>query len=146
VTGAAGRSEIAPAVTSLQGLGVEGLRQAWRMRLGGAPPRVRSADLLRRLLAERLQVAAFGADPELDRRLRALALGYARRKAAPKLRPVLKPGAVLTREFAGETHRVEVLADGFAYDGRTWRSLSQIARAIAGSRWNGPKFFGLRQG
>ncbi len=135
---------IAQAVAALRGLDVDALREAWRRR-GGEPPRVRSADLLRRLLSERIQIAAFGADPALDKRLRALALTYDRRKATPRLKPSLKPGAVLVREYSGEIHRIEVLADGFAWRGKTWRSLSKIARAITGTHWNGPKFFGLRE-
>jgi hypothetical protein len=51
---------------------------------------------------------------------------------------------VLTREWLGVTHRVEVAEGGFIHDGRRWTSLSEIARSITGTRWNGPRFFGLR--
>lgn len=54
------------------------------------------------------------------------------------------PGTTLIREWNGTTHQVLVLDRGFAYEGRVWRSLSQIAGEITGSRWNGPAFFGLR--
>ena len=50
------------------------------------------------------------------------------------------------REWKGKNHRVTVVTDGFAYEGRTYDSLSPIARLITGSRWNGPRFFGLRSG
>ena len=53
-------------------------------------------------------------------------------------------GTRLVREWDGVEHCVTVLADGFEYDGRSFRSLSAIARAITGTRWNGPLFFGLR--
>jgi hypothetical protein len=56
----------------------------------------------------------------------------------------IKPGSVLVREWKGRTHRVMVLPDGFAYDGETYTNLSEIAVLITGTRWNGPRFFGLR--
>jgi hypothetical protein len=56
----------------------------------------------------------------------------------------LAPGAILTREWNGRDHRVMVLADGFAFEGKTYDSLSKIAFAITGTKWNGPRFFGLR--
>jgi hypothetical protein len=57
----------------------------------------------------------------------------------------LRPGMSLELAWRGETHSVTVLGDGFAYQGQRYRSLSQIARRITGTRWNGPAFFGLRQ-
>ena len=51
---------------------------------------------------------------------------------------------MLGREWNGRMHRVTVLADGFAWNGKTYPSLSKVAFAITGTRWNGPKFFGLR--
>ena len=57
----------------------------------------------------------------------------------------LRPGMSLERAWRGETHSVTVLPDGFAYRGRRYRSLSQIARVITGTRWNGPAFLRLRQ-
>jgi hypothetical protein len=56
----------------------------------------------------------------------------------------LRPGTVLGREWHGQMHRVAVLAEGFAWNGKTYPSLSKIAVAITGTRWNGPRFFGLR--
>jgi hypothetical protein len=56
----------------------------------------------------------------------------------------IKPGSVLVREWKGRSHRVMVLADGFAYDGKTFGNLSEIAGLITGTKWNGPRFFGLR--
>ena len=58
----------------------------------------------------------------------------------------IKPGAILVREWKKASYRVTVLEDGFAYEGKTYESLSEIARLITGTRWNGPKFFGLRNG
>ena len=57
----------------------------------------------------------------------------------------IRPGTMLGREWNGRMHRVAVLADGFAWNGKTYPSLSKIAHAITGTRWNGPRFFGLRE-
>ena len=56
----------------------------------------------------------------------------------------LRPGTMLGREWNGQVQRVAVLADGFAWNGKAYPSLSKVAFAITGTRWNGPKFFGLR--
>ena len=56
----------------------------------------------------------------------------------------LRPGTMLAREWNGQMQRVAVLADGFAWNGKTYPSLSKVAFAITGTRWNGPRFFGLR--
>ena len=58
----------------------------------------------------------------------------------------IKPGSELIRTWQRQTYRVVVLAEGFAYAGKTYRSLSEIASAITGTKWNGPRFFGLRSG
>ena len=55
----------------------------------------------------------------------------------------MKPGTRLVREWNGRTYHVEVVADGFVWNGRTHRSLSAIAREITGAQWSGPRFFGL---
>src|SRR5262245_56831498 len=56
----------------------------------------------------------------------------------------LKPGTILLREWKGRSHRVMMVDEGFAWNGKTYDSLSKIACAITGTRWNGPRFFGLR--
>jgi hypothetical protein len=61
------------------------------------------------------------------------------------LRVVAPPGMRLAREWAGRTHEVVVIENGVVYEGKTWGSLSEVARHITGMRWNGPRFFGLRQ-
>jgi len=75
---------------------------------------------------------------------RSSALRQARGRARPPIPAGLKPGTVLVREWEGTSRRVMVLADGFAWNGGTYPSLSKVARAITGTRWNGPRFFGLR--
>jgi hypothetical protein len=71
--------------------------------------------------------------------------GGSRTAATPSPR-LLKPGTMLIREHDGVMHRVMVIDEGFAWRGTTYRSLSQVAFAITGTRWNGPRFFGLRPG
>ena len=60
--------------------------------------------------------------------------------------PGIKPGSVLVREWAGRIHRVMVLEEGFAWNGKSYGSLSQIAKVMTGTSWNGHRFFGLREG
>jgi len=136
--------QVAQAVNRLAGINIDRLRDVWRARYG-APPRVRATDLLRRLLAERIQVEAYGSDPELEQRIAALVRSYERNGKIARPRAKLNPGSVLVREYSGEIHRVEVIAGGFLWRGQQMRSLSQIAREITGTRWNGPKFFGAPQ-
>lgn len=111
------------------------LRARWAKRWG-SPPRLRSVALLRRIIAWRLQTEALGGLDAGTRKLLRAGTGGAE--------TLLAPGTILTREWLGTTYRVEVAEEGFIHDGRRWGSLSEVARAITGSRWNGPRFFGLR--
>ncbi|MFN4042260.1 MAG: DUF2924 domain-containing protein [Brevundimonas sp.] len=114
------------------------LRQAWRQRFG-PPPRLRSTELLALALAFRLQADQTGG-LGIDQR-RSL-----RRPGTAPATSVLTPGTKLSREWQGVRHEVVVAPDGKLVwsDGR-YASLSQVARAITGTRWNGPRFFGLRE-
>lgn len=124
-------------VQALGRLDLTALRGLWA-RHWGEPPMLRSAELLARMIAWRLQAARYGGlAPDIQRRLR---------RPPTSLAGALQQGVVLTREWKGELVRVEVVEDGFRWDGRTYASLSQVARAVTGSRWNGPRFFGLRGG
>lgn len=118
------------------------LHRIWQVRLGRNPPTHLPRSLFFRLLAYRLQAQAFGG---LDRNLRArLKAAIENGENGAQRRPAaLKPGSVLVREHEGELHRVMVLDEGFAWSGRTFRSLSETAYAITGTRWNGRRFFGL---
>jgi hypothetical protein len=125
-------------VEALVDLDLAGLRAAWRTRYG-APPQLRSVELLRLMLAWRLQAEAFGAlDRETRRRLK-------RRGAIEAEGLTLGVGARLRREWQGRIVEVEVEASGFRWQGTHYPSLSAAATAIAGTRWNGPRFFGLRE-
>jgi hypothetical protein len=130
-------------LSSLADMGVDDLRAVWRDRFGDPPP-VRSGDLLRRALAERLQEEAFGPDPELAQQLRKLS-ARVRPGSKPRLQTAhYQPGSLLVREWDGVRHEVVVEAGGYRWRDTHFKSLSAIAREITGVRWNGPRFFGLR--
>jgi Protein of unknown function (DUF2924) len=104
-------------------------------------------DLLLRALAYELQVKAFGGlDRDTARLLDRLARADNPGAVLASLRQRrLKPGTLLVREWEGEIHRVVVAEDGFLWREQRYESLSVIARLITGTRWNGPRFFGLRE-
>jgi len=118
----------------------------WRRLYRRPPPVGLSRDLLIRAIAYRIQERALGGLPQATKqRLRTLArrLETEGSAAVKTVRP-LQSGARLVRTWHGRTHRVTVCDDGFDYDGRRYRSLSQVAREITGTQWSGPRFFGLR--
>ena len=117
-------------------LDLAGLRAAWPARFG-PPPRLKSPDLVRLALAWRLQAEAYGGVDAETRKL--LAEGVVKPRG-----PVVQAGLRLVREWKGERHEAEVVEGGVLYRGERHASLSEVARAITGVRWNGPRFFGLR--
>lgn len=123
------------------------LEAAWTRHCRGHPPAVLPRSYVARLLAYRVQAATHGdLSPAHQRFLERIAKDLkAGNKADLRLDdPVqLKPGTVLVREYGGEQHRVMVLADGFAWKDQMHKSLSSVASAITGTRWNGHRFFGL---
>jgi hypothetical protein len=123
------------------------LQALWQELFDNAPhPKLRR-EILIPILAYRLQERAFGGlKPATMKRLRAIAeeiQGGKRSSGIPA--PPVKAGARMVREWQGRLHEVAVLESGFEYSGRTYRSLSQIAREITGTRWSGPAFFGLKK-
>jgi hypothetical protein len=105
-----------------------------------------SKELLRLAIAYKKQEQEFGGlSRRTSIRLRALRNGGRARMHMGREALPLKPGVKLLREWQGKVHEVLALEDGrFAYGGRVWRSLSEIAREITGVRWSGPRFFGTR--
>ena len=134
----------AEGLAALAAMNIDALRLAWSERFGEEPPKYRAADLLRRALANRLQEETLGRDPDLERRIAALVRAHLRGDKAEGPKPSFRRGVILKREYGGVVHEVEVIQDGFRWNGQTFKSLSQIARQITGVRWNGPRFFGLR--
>jgi len=130
----------------LSELSLSELREIWLQRIG-APAPATSAEVTRRWLAWELQAQVRGGlDAPTRRRLRQIAKAL---RADPEVgrahQPTPAPGRVLMREWNGVTHRVLVLDEGFSCNGERYSSLSEIALRITGTRWSGPRFFGLRQ-
>src|ERR1700686_2321075 len=130
----------------LAGMPIAQLRARYREVFRSDPPKAFGPDLLRRSIAHRIQEKAYGGlSRSAQRLLDQMMKAYAAKPNGQILLPRrIKPGSVLVREWKGKSHRVMVLADGFAYDGETYTNLSEIAVLITGTRWNGPRFFGLR--
>jgi hypothetical protein len=137
-------------IAQLSDLGTSELRVRWRMILRRQAPSHLPRHLLIRILAYRLQADVLGdLDGECLRLLERTVLPDAAGQKPIASRPgsartTVPKGAILSREWNGRMHRVAVLADGFAWNGKTYASLSRIALEITGTRWNGPRFFGLR--
>ncbi len=137
-------------IARLRGLDVGELRARWHTMFRRVAPPHLPRHLLFRILAYRLQADQFGdldADIRrvLDRTGFEAADGFGRLVAdLNRSRTELRPGTLLTREWGGHLQQVMVLPDGFTWNGKAYRSLSKVAFAITGSRWNGPRFFGLR--
>ena len=122
------------------------LRKRYRELFRAEPPKAFGPDLLRRSIAQNIQEKAYGGLPssikrQLDQMVRAASAKPAGRLELPQR---IKPGSELVRTWNRKTYRITVVADGFVYAGKTFSSLSEIAFAITGTKWNGPRFFGLR--
>ncbi len=134
------------ALTRLPELDLGELRQQWRaLYKADASPHL-SRELLVRAVAYRMQeVASGGLRPERQRQLRQIAQGFKETgETRRRVRPELKSGSRLVREWQGRTYEVLVLDYGFSWQGTHYRSLSALARKITGTAWSGPLFFGLK--
>jgi hypothetical protein len=149
--GAPDRASLDNEIARLRGLDVGELRARWHTVLRRRAPPHLPRHLLFRILAYRLQADRLGElDNDSRRLLDRIGSGPAERidrLVADLNRPrtELRPGTLLTREWDGHLQRVMVLADGFAWNGKTYPSLSKVAFAMTGTRWSGPRFFGLDQ-
>jgi len=124
------------------------LQSEWRRVYKAAPPAAYTADLLLRGIAYRVQEKALGGLPaELRRELESRAsFGITKLKPAKSGQKVkLKPGNRLVRRWRGTTYTVMVTSAGYLFQDRPYASLSTIATEITGTRWSGPRFFGLRE-
>ena len=138
---------IADEVSAIPDFSRAQLVDKWSSAHGQPPPKGISRRLLEYVAAYDLQSKANGGlRPTVRRKLRLVSKGD-----GPSAQPVdavariksLAPGSRLVREWHGRTYSVVVLEDGFRCDGEQYRSLSQVAHAITGARWSGPRFFGL---
>ena len=125
----------------------DALRARWRELHGCEPVARLSRDLLIRAISHRLQERACGGPSKKARRALARhtrSLEQTGAIAQPR-EPGIKTGTNLIREWNGRVHQIEVTNDGYVWDGERHGSLSAIARAITGTRWSGPRFFGLHE-
>ncbi len=137
---------IAARLAALPGTSTRDLQAMWHELHGKPPPALGRAYLISRL-AYRLQELHFGGlKPATRAKLDALADGVDPKAARKRAPARLVAGTRLCREWHGTEHIVTVLLDGFDWQGRRYQSLSAVARAITGTHWNGPLFFGLRSG
>lgn len=127
-----------PSVTELAGLPRSELKALWVTELGAAMPKRISRLMMARVLINTRQWTASG--QSRDKYLRQLNRLVA---ADKKNQPVARSGTRLIREWNGRRHVVDVVSDGYLWNGRTWRSLSAIAKEITGTKWSGPRFFGV---
>jgi hypothetical protein len=140
-------SQLDVEIAALQGAATHDLRIAWRRLYRSEPPPCMTRELMIRAIAYRMQERAHGGlSPAAKRKLHSL-VAQLEAKGPEAFDPgiVLKPGARLVREWAGKTHTVVVLENGFDYDGERYLSLSKIATRITGAHWSGPRFFGIKK-
>jgi hypothetical protein len=140
-----GGETLAAEIASLSKLNIDELRERWKAICGKAPSREIGRSFLTRAISYRLQERAYGGiKPStsrlLTRAVEETATGSSKR---PQTR-MAQSGTILIREWQGIAHRVTMLDDGVSFNGKRYRSLSEVAREITGSRWSGPRFFGLR--
>ena len=131
--------------TSLAQLNYTELHLMWRRQYRVIPPKRISRDILELGIAWKIQESKHGGlSGSAKRQVAELAGTMEMKSNQAKVRVITpKPGARLLRSWAGVTHDVMVVDEGFLWAGKRWRSLSAIARAITGTRWSGPRFFGL---
>ena len=145
------KASIEDEIAHLRGLDLKGLRSRWLSEFQRPPGEHLPRHLLFAIIAYRIQADRFG---DLDHETRQLldrtgakesgTAMSARLVTFDQKRTQLTPGTVLVREWDRRSQRVIVMTDGFAWNGQTYDSLSKVAFAITGTRWNGPRFFGLR--
>jgi hypothetical protein len=142
------KTSIGDEIAHLRGLDLKGLRSRWLSVFQKPPPDQLPRHLLFAIIAYRIQADRLGdldrpTKQVLERTDRGTTMS-ARLVSFDQKRTELTPGTVLVREWDRRSQRVMVMADGFAWNGQTYDSLSKIAFAITGTKWNGPRFFGLR--
>ena len=138
-------------IAHLRDLDLHGLRARWKSIFRRQPPSHLPRHLLFAVLAYRLQADERGdLDPATGRLLKQIATDSGTLETSRRMeqfgrrRAELKPGTILTREWNAQVCRVMVVDEGFAWNGKTYDSLSEVAFGITGTNWNGPRFFGLR--
>ena len=141
------RDALPAEIAGLSKASTKDLRERWKSMFGRAPSRDIGRSFLTRAIAYRLQEKAFGGlKPSTQRLLAEFAHAGANGSAfAAAPSRIVQPGEVLVREWRGTSHQVSALEKGFSFGGKRYRSLSEVAREITGTRWSGPLFFGLKR-
>jgi Protein of unknown function (DUF2924) len=145
------KTSVEDEIAHLRGLDLKGLRSRWQSVFQRPAPAHLTRHLMFAVIAYRLQADRFG---DLDHATRQVLDRTVAKEIGPEMsarlasfdqkRTELTPGTVLVREWDRRSQRVMVMADGFAWNGQTYESLSKVAFAITGTKWNGPRFFGFR--
>ena len=145
------KTSVEDEIAHLRGLDLSGLRARWQSVFQRQAPAHLTRHLLFAVIAYRIQADRLG---DLDHETKQVLDRTVAKETGPAMsarlasfdqkRTELTPGTVLVREWDRQSQRVMVMADGFAWNGQTYDSLSKVAFAITGTRWNGPRFFGLR--
>jgi hypothetical protein len=145
------KTSISDEIAHLRGLDLKGLRLRWQSVFQRLPPDHLPRHLLFAIIAYRVQADRLG---DLDHETKQIldrtdakdtgTTVSSRLVSFDQKRTELTPGTVLVREWDRQSQRVMVMADGFAWNGQTYDSLSKVAFAITGTKWNGPRFFGMR--
>src|SRR5258708_23622728 len=145
------KTSVEDEIAHLRGLDLKGLRSRWQSVFQRAAPAHLTRHLLFAVIADRLQADRFG---DLDHQTKQVLDRTVAKETGPAMSArlasfdqkgaELSPGTVLVREWDRRSQRVIVMADGFAWNGQSYDSLSKVAFAITGTKWNGPRFFGLR--
>ncbi len=136
-------TELSARIAAIAELPLDDLRASWRAEFRREPPKGLYRDLLVRTLAWRLQEKVYGGH---DKATLKLLDAYARGKGDSPMFRRLKAGTVLIREYQGTRHTVTITPEGYLWQEKTYTSLTPIAREITRVNWNGPRFFGLREG
>ena len=140
------KGELSLEIAALTDLTIDELKERWRLIYNCAPPGRSSRKLLVSAIAYRVQEQVLGGLKPSVRTMLERVSENPTAGRVPPLRSVSKAstGTVLIRDWRGQSHQVTVLERGVAYRQKNYRSLSQVARVITGTRWSGPRFFGLR--
>jgi hypothetical protein len=140
-----GSQQELPNLVNLAAGDAAALKALWRSLFKSTPPRVGRKEFFVRILGHEIQRRTFGDLSKASAKaLRAFEEGRRSVETAGSNDPHLRAGTRLIREWGGATHEVMVMERGYAYRGRSYTSLSEIARNITGAHWSGPRFFGLR--
>lgn len=144
-------SSLEAEIAHLRGLDLSSLRARWKGEFRREPAPQLPRHLLFAVLAYHIQAQRLG---DLRAEIKTVldcsipgeerSVMVARIAKLDRQQTLLTPGTILTRSWNGRPQRVIVMADGFGWNGKVYRSLSKVASAITGTRWNGPRFFGLR--